>query len=377
MSESQTRCMSTSICLRCEGTVVKIRVLCTKCKILYHPGCAKVHARRGLISDCCRLNYYDMILKGLIPHELPEQILSASTISTLPNQQLSDSALKSTDMALNAQASSPVTLDSIAAMMITSNQKIEAMMKKSDEKFEAFAIEQRKSIENINNTLVEFPKLVKTVTSHVQKIKQLEDINIKLATEIALLKTRAQTITSVPASGDIVIAGLPAQTGIPVDPRNMAMSVFAALGLEYLTGHIISARIMEKKRIVSSIAPGTSTSRAPLSSSTLDTTRSNRSSVSIVVALSSSTVREAVFRNMRSRRDLMTADVFGANFPGKIYIHELLPSDVYALLRQTKAEARRLNYKYTWSKNGSIFVKKSDGTPPITIKNAEDLTKLS
>lgn len=93
--------------------------------------------------------------------------------------------------------------------------------------------------------------------------------------------------------------------------------------------------------------------------------------------LSSPAVCDIVVNNQATKNGLKACDIFGENCPGKIHIRELLSSDVYNLLRETKVRARTLEYKFVWYRNGSIYIRKSEGTPRITINNVEDLTNLS
>lgn len=59
-----------------------------------------------------------------------------------------------------------------------------------------------------------------------------------------------------------------------------------------------------------------------------------------------------------------------------IYIVEDLSPSNKALHAATRIKAKEKNYKYVWLRNGKIFVKKSDGSDYILIKNMNDLNKL-
>ena len=61
---------------------------------------------------------------------------------------------------------------------------------------------------------------------------------------------------------------------------------------------------------------------------------------------------------------------------GKIFINESLTSRLKNLLRLSKLKKRELDYKYVWSRNGKIYVRKDDNADFVSINFAADLEKL-
>lgn len=59
-----------------------------------------------------------------------------------------------------------------------------------------------------------------------------------------------------------------------------------------------------------------------------------------------------------------------------IYINENLTRALKSLLWSTKACAKEKGYKFTWVKNGKIFVRQKEGAAVIQIENERDLTKI-
>ena len=55
---------------------------------------------------------------------------------------------------------------------------------------------------------------------------------------------------------------------------------------------------------------------------------------------------------------------------------EFLPSQVYALLRQTKAKAAETHYKFVWVWRGRVCLRRDSGQPIIHIDTIYDLSKL-
>ncbi len=61
---------------------------------------------------------------------------------------------------------------------------------------------------------------------------------------------------------------------------------------------------------------------------------------------------------------------------GKIFINESLTNRLKNLLRLTKLKKRELEYKYVWSRNGKIYLRKDDNANAVLINFATDLDKL-
>ena len=59
-----------------------------------------------------------------------------------------------------------------------------------------------------------------------------------------------------------------------------------------------------------------------------------------------------------------------------IYINEHLTSLNKQLFRDAKAKKRTLGYKYLWTRNGKIFIRKTDTSQAIAITSDEDVLAL-
>lgn len=59
-----------------------------------------------------------------------------------------------------------------------------------------------------------------------------------------------------------------------------------------------------------------------------------------------------------------------------IYINEHLSLKNKLLLKSAREACKISNYKYVWAKNGTVFVRKSDGSKIITIRSEDDVTKI-
>ncbi|XP_037825241.1 uncharacterized protein LOC119613305 [Lucilia sericata] len=60
-----------------------------------------------------------------------------------------------------------------------------------------------------------------------------------------------------------------------------------------------------------------------------------------------------------------------------IYINDCLTAHNRKLLWLAKTKAKEANWKYVWSRNGSIFARKTENTPAILIKNTADIELIA
>ena len=93
---------------------------------------------------------------------------------------------------------------------------------------------------------------------------------------------------------------------------------------------------------------------------------------SIIVRFTNRDTRNKMFANRKFIRNL---DLKQFSVPGteKIFINENLTQTHKKLFGQTKQKAKKEEWKYYWTVNGNIFVKKHDNTNALLIKNVQDL----
>ena len=59
-----------------------------------------------------------------------------------------------------------------------------------------------------------------------------------------------------------------------------------------------------------------------------------------------------------------------------VYINEHLSKGNRALFAAAQDKKRTLNYKFCWTRGGTIHMRKTDDSPVVTISAPEDLTNL-
>ena len=97
----------------------------------------------------------------------------------------------------------------------------------------------------------------------------------------------------------------------------------------------------------------------------------------IIVKFVSRRVRNSFFykRNILKEK---TLNYFGfQGNTGKLYINESLTALNGELLKNTRKQLKGKNFKYIWTKNGTIFVRKDDTSEKTIIRSIKDLAKLT
>lgn len=90
----------------------------------------------------------------------------------------------------------------------------------------------------------------------------------------------------------------------------------------------------------------------------------------IIITFSSIKKRNEILKSFRINRDIYI------NNSVKIYIQEFLIPNRQRLLRKAKIFGRTNGFKYVWTRDGNIFIRKSDGEKPISINNFTDFASL-
>lgn len=79
---------------------------------------------------------------------------------------------------------------------------------------------------------------------------------------------------------------------------------------------------------------------------------------------------------LRKKERLMSKEVTEGRNDNVVYINEHLTSFNKQLLWQAKIRSRERNFKFVWSKEGKIFVRKHEKEKALRIKTEEDLRKI-
>lgn len=96
----------------------------------------------------------------------------------------------------------------------------------------------------------------------------------------------------------------------------------------------------------------------------------------IVARLKHRFIKDKIMAAARKHRNLYASDVGIGCGTSKIFINEHLTKENKMLLSQCKHKVKELNYKFIWTKNCRIFVRKNEASPPISISSSADIVKI-
>lgn len=96
----------------------------------------------------------------------------------------------------------------------------------------------------------------------------------------------------------------------------------------------------------------------------------------ILIELKNKEIKNEVFKK-RKERGLVFAEEMGfKNDQGIIYINENLTLANQILFKKARDKKREIKFKYVWTKNGKIFMRKNDNSKIIYIQHEADLDDL-
>lgn len=97
----------------------------------------------------------------------------------------------------------------------------------------------------------------------------------------------------------------------------------------------------------------------------------------IIVRLRQRAVKDQIIAAARKYRNMTARDIGMGNDANKIYINEHLTKDSKMLLSSSKQKAKEANYKFIWTKNCRIYVRRNETSPAIPIDSSSDLVKIA
>lgn len=99
---------------------------------------------------------------------------------------------------------------------------------------------------------------------------------------------------------------------------------------------------------------------------------------SIVLRLKTRHMKDKLLSATRKLHGATLKDIgLGSNNVTKIYVNEHLTQYNKRLLNLCKVRAKNLNYKFVWTKNCRVFVRKDEKSPPLTILIETDINKIN
>lgn len=96
----------------------------------------------------------------------------------------------------------------------------------------------------------------------------------------------------------------------------------------------------------------------------------------IIVRFRQRSIKDRVIAAARKHRNMTTRDIGIGGEEGRIYVNEHLIKENKMLLGSCRQKAKEAGFKYVWTKNCRIYVRKDDTSTPFAIDSTSDLGKI-
>lgn len=96
----------------------------------------------------------------------------------------------------------------------------------------------------------------------------------------------------------------------------------------------------------------------------------------VIVKFTNRMLRDNVISAYRAAKGLDSSKLAISGPPFTIYVNEHLTLNNKQLFRQCREAAKKQEFKYVWVKHGTVLARKSDTSPVIAIRSAQDMAKL-
>ena len=187
-----------------------------------------------------------------------------------------------------------------------------------------------------------------------QRINDLNNSHSKLANMVYQLESNVDKFDRKSVSNNAILLGLPQSQNESVTA--LVDNTFAYLGVDLPAGSIVSAVRLYQSNKPNVVVP-------------IRITFSNRNAKEL--ALSSKKSMGSVLSTNIDRSLLVNGK------PTNVSLRDELTPASLEMLRKMREHQEALNIRYVWSgNNGSILVKKSEGSKPDIIRTREDLSRI-
>lgn len=197
---------------------------------------------------------------------------------------------------------------------------------------------------------------MKEINVHLQgEVKEMKQENASLHVSISELNSRLNTIEQQSRSNNIELQCVPENKNENL--VHIAMKLGKVVGCEIAEKDILHCTRVAKHN------------------------RNNTRPRSIVLQLSSPKLRDQILAssiafNKKHPNDKLNSDHIGLKTKVPIFVMEHLSAYNRGLHAAARQKAKELGYNYVWIRNGRIFMRKTDESAYILIKNMNNLDNL-
>lgn len=345
--------MSSVICKKCTRSIRSNTkgVNCSNCNSLFHLSCGKIS--EALVKE---------IEEGTTDWRCPSCRDNKSRKSLVVSSGAPIERSLSTS-SLDASNSTDIT---------NTINKLAASLKKLNEYQQSCAA----TFDTISQQMQELQNLSVKVNEHDARIQHIEKDNKIMKSTIKMLTKRLDNVDQRYSNDKLQFSQVPFTEGENI--RNIVVGIGRQINIQLNNDDILDA-YRTKPTVKNAVLEPNFEGPRSASSTDFDVQPVNHgkatSNNTIVVKFRSRLLRNNIinsFRNEFKKEGLFLDN----NKKNRIFINEHLSSNRRRLLFKTKLFAKANNYKYVWTRNGTIFLRKGDGTKKISVDCLTDFASI-
>ena len=198
----------------------------------------------------------------------------------------------------------------------------------------------------------EYDKLIEVNTLQKEEISDLKSQAAALKTQEIKDSIKVDELKQYGRRQNLEIVGVPGKEN--ENTNAIVLEVAKMLDVDIMSSHISTSHRLSKKTASS---------------------RNNSGSSPIIVRFTSRDIRNQIYVNRKKARfvDLKNFSVYDTK---NIFVNKNLTPIRKQLFWKTKQQVKNKSWKYIWTHNGNVFVKKDDNATIIAIKNELDLNLI-
>lgn len=357
---------------KCAGCSFDLGILeqlkCATCSLRYHYDCINTtNAKYKELTTDYKINWICPTCRSKQPKgdnsNTPVRSSASTAFETSPSSNVT---LRRTQLCTqqNKQTDNQelLTLDSVR-QLIQEERKIllseieENMSRIMENKLKSMSKEINEIKESVAFANNQYEDLKQELLGKLTQVNELKRENEKLKSTVQDLNSRLSIMEQHSRMCNLEIQCLPEHKA-----ENLPL-IISQIGK--ITGNNISDSDIHKCTRIAKINP--------------DNTRPR----SVIVKFSSPRTRDTFlagvlnFNKMNKDNKLNSSHAGLGGVIKPIYVVEHLTPEVKKLHAFARLTAKKLNYKFVWIKNGRVFLRKTDNSNHIVVRNFEQLEKLT
>ena len=198
----------------------------------------------------------------------------------------------------------------------------------------------------------EYDKLIEVNTLQKEEISNLKSQAAALKTQEIKDSIKVDELEQYWRRQNLEIVGVPEKED--ENTNAIVLEVAKMLDVDIMSSHISTSHRLPKKKANS---------------------RNNSGSSPIIVRFTSRDIRKQIYANRKKAR-FVDLKNFSVSDTKNIFVNENLTPTRKQLFWKTKQEVKNNSWKYIWTHNGNVFVKKDDNASITEIKNELDLNLI-